>query len=166
LTVENAILREENTLMKETIRQMNSKENELVAMYEVERMSVDSMNEYLKSVENEYQQLVNEGDAKIKQLEEKQVLVDKLKLQTKEEKKEYVHKDTEVEELRMQLKTSTDKLERSVKVNGQLRDEVNELTKLLMKKQTNDDDIDKLKCKVTELQSLLHKKDNCIRDVK
>ena len=135
-------------------------------MYEVERMSVDSMNEYLKSVENEYQQLVNEGDAKIKQLEEKQVLVDKLKLQNKEEKEEYVHKDTEVEELRTQLKTSTDELERSIKVNGQLRDKVDELKKSLMKKQTDDDDIDKIKFKVTELQILLREKDNCIRNVK
>ena len=91
-------------------------------------------------------------------------MVDKLKLQIKEEKEEYVHKDIEFEELQTKLKTLIDKLERSVKVSGQLRDEVDELKESLMKKQMDDDDINKLK--VIEMQILLCEKDNKIRDMK
>ena len=40
------------------------------------------------------------------------------------------------------------------------------MKKSLIKKQTDDDDIDKIKFKVIELQILLREKDNYIRDVK
>ena len=44
---------------------MMAKENDLVELYEVEIMTVDTLQEYLKIVEQDYSKLVKEADIKI-----------------------------------------------------------------------------------------------------
>ena len=61
---------EENNLLKEKIKIMKSKEDKLVENYEVELMIVETLQEYLKSLESNYMNLMNDGDAKIKSLKE------------------------------------------------------------------------------------------------
>ena len=67
---QNEILIEENNLLKEKIEIMKSKEDELVDNYEVESMTVETLQEYLKSLESDYMNLMNNRDAKIKSLKE------------------------------------------------------------------------------------------------
>ena len=71
LNIENDILHKENNSMKTIIQMMNEKENEIFETYKIERMTVDALQEYLKSVNNDYHQLVNEVDVKIQQLKKK-----------------------------------------------------------------------------------------------
>ena len=70
MKVENEILHEENESMKATIQEMNKKENELFGTCEVEKMTVDSLQGYLKLVENDYRTLMKEGDKMIHQSKE------------------------------------------------------------------------------------------------
>ena len=100
---------------------MNSKENELVVMYEVERMSADSVNEYLKSVEIEYQQLVNEGDAKIKQLKEE---VHKLKVKAHYKQNEIDSEKKKVQQLKKNLDVNRNKCQELEALVRELKDEI------------------------------------------
>ena len=52
---------------------MKSKEDELVENYKVESMMVKTLQEYLKSLESDYMNLMNNGDAKIKSLKGKNI---------------------------------------------------------------------------------------------
>ena len=54
--------------MQETIQIMTVKEKDLVKSYEVEIITVDALQEYLKLVEQDCSKLVKEGDIKIQQL--------------------------------------------------------------------------------------------------
>jgi len=60
----------ENNLLKEKIEIMKSKEDELVENYEVESMTVETLQEYLKSLESDNMNVMNNRDTKIKSLKE------------------------------------------------------------------------------------------------
>ena len=54
LNVENEILHKENDSMKTMIQMMNEKENEMLETYEIKKMTVNALQECLKSVNNDY----------------------------------------------------------------------------------------------------------------
>jgi len=101
LNVENKILHKENDSIKTMIQMMNEKENEMLETYKIERMTVDALQEYLKSVDNDYHQLVNEADVKIQQLKKE---VHQLKLKAHYRQKEIDIDTVELKQLKKNLK--------------------------------------------------------------
>ena len=62
---------EENKLLKEKIKTMQSKE--IGANYQVELIVVKTLQEYLKSLENNCMNLMNDGDFEIQRLKEENI---------------------------------------------------------------------------------------------
>ena len=100
LSVANDILRQENQVLQEIIHTMMAKENDLVESYEVEIMMVDTLQEYLKTVEQDYSKLVMEEDIKIQQLKEERY---QLKLKEYYRQKEITIDKVESEWLKQNL---------------------------------------------------------------
>ena len=67
---QNEILIKENKTLKEKIEKTKHKEDELLENYEVESMTVETLQEHLKSLESDCMNLMKDGDAKIQSFKE------------------------------------------------------------------------------------------------
>ena len=85
MKLENNILHKENLQMKEAIQSLTNKENKILEIYEVEKMIVEALQKYLKSIELDYGEVVKEYDTKIRQLKDK---IHKLKITAHYKQKE------------------------------------------------------------------------------
>ena len=68
ITQQNKVLIKENDLLKLRISVIKSKEEAIIENYEVEKMIVEAIQEYLKSLEDDYNKVIQEGDIKIQTL--------------------------------------------------------------------------------------------------
>ena len=57
--------------MKSKINVIKSKEEGLIENYEIKKMTVEAMQEYLKILEDDYNEVIREGDVKIQTLKKK-----------------------------------------------------------------------------------------------
>ena len=59
---------EEIRLLKETIEESNLNENKIIESYKIGKMTVLSLEEYLKNLENNHVKVMREGDAVLQAL--------------------------------------------------------------------------------------------------
>ena len=65
ITQQNKVLIIENNLLKSRISVIKSKEETMIENYEIEKMTVEAMQKYLKLLEDDYNEVIREGDIKI-----------------------------------------------------------------------------------------------------